>query len=1059
MAAILDGLNGQGIILLGESRSLSPNPITSKSNGSGAGLHGHIIHEQEDIFVTKDTCQVRDGDLEVHRTLVIPIPHLFNLKKRSKRSSSSSIDARDRFIKSRSISDSLPIPVPPTTTLMTPRVSCYELDGSSKFVQGFTEFSNGIKYINQDNFIKAVNWYYTQELPNVDKMFPWLHGLHKYNIAQRRFLLQNIDQHLNIDPYKLPLDVSRFLTLIRSGCIQDQPGSRNNYLPHTGLLKGTIDIDDILLPLQSPNPAKLRDSINSAFIMLGLKEEPQFSRDMIVQDCLELKLAPQFRELDPTTGVSLRNFHIQISKVSHLTDFIVYCFNTDGSKNNCKCESIARILKIAQLRYQRDHLEIPVGKFNCYILQDYNPFEDKGNLISVKPIPLKVFNGTDDAFEIAIFNDWHNNTLLKEKLEISKMSSATHVYRNVWFGNTSDFNVFHSRYSMEADNREILIDQSPLIPNNNPPFYCTPENTITNITELDFQRLNPDVRPIDLLINKPKQNWKLFINCYDGARFPSLNELRDYLIHCCDDYYDNIYLEFPPSGSIAIGDIRDDKISSIVNVCKLLYYKCGQNDGVNKFSGLIYCSDGYSETSLLGLCYLIYSEGLKLDDAILKLHMEYGRPFFIFKSDYTFLEKIQKVLLRFSPTRPDYVFEPSIDILDKDIMLSIFVPKKIDKKVFFRILDESNGSLYNDSSDLESEASSLVSDDDKEEETGVCAMVSGSLPSRILPHLYLGSLNHANNLPMLNELGITRIVSVGERLGWISDYECVSRTTESGCEVIEITDSVSRDHSVKDLCLVDSVMYMSNINDDGIGTLTKTINDALNHIDEGVLKGEKILVHCQVGVSRSATVCIAEVMKRLNISLIRAYLYVRVRRLNVIIQPNLKLTYELFKWEENVVKSGSSMINALTKLTDKKSSINTEKERSSFNSLFSNPMTSKSSISRSSLSTSISSTNGTFDSSIDNSFFSFRVGNSSDNKLKQLSKNQVFISDDEIEEEDEEDDSSSETSANMTISVEQGDSPIYNGLITNNSNWLREVDWLILCREIYYLNKAYTNHG
>ncbi|GMF74692.1 unnamed protein product [[Candida] boidinii] len=96
-------------------------------------------------------------------------------------------------------------------------------------------------------------------------------------------------------------------------------------------------------------------------------------------------------------------------------------------------------------------------------------------------------------------------------------------------------------------------------------------------------------------------------------------------------------------------------------------------------------------------------------------------------------------------------------------------------------------------------------------------------------------------------------------------------------------------------------MKISNINDDGIGTLTTTINDALEFIETGYKKNGRALVHCQVGVSRSATVCIAEVMKRLNISLPRAYLFVRVRRLNVIIQPNLKLMYELFKWEESFV--------------------------------------------------------------------------------------------------------------------------------------------------------------
>jgi dual specificity MAP kinase phosphatase len=53
-------------------------------------------------------------------------------------------------------------------------------------------------------------------------------------------------------------------------------------------------------------------------------------------------------------------------------------------------------------------------------------------------------------------------------------------------------------------------------------------------------------------------------------------------------------------------------------------------------------------------------------------------------------------------------------------------------------------------------------------------------------------------------------------------------------------------------------------------------------------------------VSRSATICIAEVMKSLGLSFPRAYCYVRARRLNVIIQPHLRFSYELLKWEEKL---------------------------------------------------------------------------------------------------------------------------------------------------------------
>ena len=77
---------------------------------------------------------------------------------------------------------------------------------------------------------------------------------------------------------------------------------------------------------------------------------------------------------------------------------------------------------------------------------------------------------------------------------------------------------------------------------------------------------------------------------------------------------------------------------------------------------------------------------------------------------------------------------------------------------------------------------------------------------------------------------------------------------------------------------------------------TKTILTAVP--DAGYKAGEKTLVHCRVGVSRSASICIAEVMRRTHLSLPRAYLFVRARRLNVIIQPNLRFMYELMKWEE-----------------------------------------------------------------------------------------------------------------------------------------------------------------
>ncbi|KAI1178156.1 hypothetical protein F4777DRAFT_127949 [Nemania sp. FL0916] len=152
------------------------------------------------------------------------------------------------------------------------------------------------------------------------------------------------------------------------------------------------------------------------------------------------------------------------------------------------------------------------------------------------------------------------------------------------------------------------------------------------------------------------------------------------------------------------------------------------------------------------------------------------------------------------------------------------------------------------------------------------ASLDGSLPSRVLDYMYLGNLNHANNPDLLKALGITQILSVGETAMW-------------------------RDGELE-AWGPDNVLAIQGIQDNGIDPLTNEFTKCLEFIDRGRRNGTATLVHCRVGVSRSATICIAEVMRSLNMSFPRAYCFVRARRLNVIIQPHLRFAYELLKWEE-----------------------------------------------------------------------------------------------------------------------------------------------------------------
>ncbi|KAG5985121.1 hypothetical protein E4U55_001370 [Claviceps digitariae] len=158
--------------------------------------------------------------------------------------------------------------------------------------------------------------------------------------------------------------------------------------------------------------------------------------------------------------------------------------------------------------------------------------------------------------------------------------------------------------------------------------------------------------------------------------------------------------------------------------------------------------------------------------------------------------------------------------------------------------------------------------------------LDGSFPSRVLDYLYLGNLGHANNPELLKELGIGQILSVGEMASW-NDGELGGWGP-------------------------DNVYVVQGIQDNGIDPLTNEFPGCLEFISRGRRRGTATLVHCRVGVSRSATICIAEVMRAMNKSFPRAYCFVRARRLNVIIQPHLRFAYELLQWEEWLQQRGDT---------------------------------------------------------------------------------------------------------------------------------------------------------
>ena len=157
---------------------------------------------------------------------------------------------------------------------------------------------------------------------------------------------------------------------------------------------------------------------------------------------------------------------------------------------------------------------------------------------------------------------------------------------------------------------------------------------------------------------------------------------------------------------------------------------------------------------------------------------------------------------------------------------------------------------------------------------------------------------------MLHALGITHVVSVGECALVPPPNECPAgvTATQGAANQSSAVGSGSSPERRGSLFIEEregriKVLDIKGVCDDGIDTLAPQLAPICEWIDRAREQGGKVLVHCRVGVSRSATVTIAYVMKYLRISLVEAYLIVRSRRLSVLIQPNMRLMYNLCGWE------------------------------------------------------------------------------------------------------------------------------------------------------------------
>ncbi|XP_069754879.1 dual specificity protein phosphatase 1 [Narcine bancroftii] len=139
-------------------------------------------------------------------------------------------------------------------------------------------------------------------------------------------------------------------------------------------------------------------------------------------------------------------------------------------------------------------------------------------------------------------------------------------------------------------------------------------------------------------------------------------------------------------------------------------------------------------------------------------------------------------------------------------------------------------------------------------------------PVEILPFLYLGSAYHASRKDMLDALGITALINVSancpNHFEECYQYKC-----------IPVEDSHKAD-------------------------ISSWFLEAIAFIDSVKNTGGRVFVHCQAGISRSATICLAYLMRANRVKLDEAFEFVKQRR--SVISPNFSFMGQLLQFESQV---------------------------------------------------------------------------------------------------------------------------------------------------------------
>lgn len=376
---------------------------------------------------------------------------------------------------------------------------------------------------------------------------------------------------------------------------------------------------------------------------------------------------------------------------------------------------------------------------------------------------------------------------------------------------------------------------------------------------------------------KSHYDFKLHVYGHEKAKLPSMSSLNRVFerLQLSDSLDEPLFIEFPDSIFKHSQSLSYPETLSYLNVLKLI------NDVVNRFKKnvLVYCIDGFTGISLLSFSLGLFWGSDNLEDVAHRILRKSTFKFYFLKGDFGFLKTFE-VYIQWFKRQPLKAFDLLIE-LPLDSINDAYRP-------FTKEID-----WFDPKKDV-------------------------NFPAHIFESLFLGSVAHASSSTVLSTVRVNKIISIDEKPSWykhlksVFEHEATSSTQvpvlkpayvfNNGTSMVyDIPLSAFRSNApIPD---VKSIVFICNLRDDGKDSMLPLLVNCPEHIQRKILidpsdSNMRALVHCRIGVSRSASLVIASVMKHFGMDLLESYMYVRVRRYNVIIQPNLRIFYELFLFDE-----------------------------------------------------------------------------------------------------------------------------------------------------------------